>query len=369
MEAGVASEDSRVVAVLEKLEQAHYDQRRELIELNNVRNDSVKVSKMEEKIHEVKERYRSNAKQELKLLDQPNPEGKTALHVAATLDDDEATKLLLEAGANPNVVDSEGNSPLHIICSQGDIKTATTILKHNGGTLENKDGETPALKDLFLHEGEEEVKEMIQAISQSTHRWEVLDDLLRKKKILFDLVHEDKPEILSFILKSLGIPEREEYVNLVQDSTTRNTCLHLAHSRKLLKCASILLQNGAKLETNAAGELPKIEDFFTPWNGDQITTGLVDGVVERVRTKQFGEDEARKLLFEERRIHFQRASGKNWEEIVRWKKGLTNFAEYLPQMSVSELEKMVQVAIDGHLKKEEVFSLTRTRRDMPSSLG
>ena len=120
-EAGAASEVSRVVVVLEKLEQAHYEQRRELIELNNVRNDSAleKVSKMEEKIIEVKETFRSNTKNDLALIDQPNPEGETALHTAANLDDDEATQLLLEAGANPNVVDSEGNTPLHIICSQG----------------------------------------------------------------------------------------------------------------------------------------------------------------------------------------------------------------------------------------------------------
>merc|ERR1719474_2351383 len=117
---------------------------------------SSKLSRWRKRSTKSKKRFRSNAKQELKLIDQPNPEGQTALHTAANLDDAEATQLLLEAGANPNVVDSEGNSPLHIICSQGDIKTATTILKHNGGTLENAVGDTPALKELFLHEDEEE---------------------------------------------------------------------------------------------------------------------------------------------------------------------------------------------------------------------
>ena len=71
-EGGAASEDSRVIAVLEKLEQAHYEQRRELIELNKIHNDSalVKVSKMEEKIIELKEKFRSNTKHDLKLIDQ-----------------------------------------------------------------------------------------------------------------------------------------------------------------------------------------------------------------------------------------------------------------------------------------------------------
>ena len=161
-----------IVRVLEKLERVHWQHRNVLVEMNKDLEDPglKKVSKMEGKIQQVKESFGTREKKNLYILDQPNPEGKTALHVAATLDDDEATKLLLEAGANPNVVDSEGNSPLHIVCDQGDITTATCILKHEGRVLENKRGDTPSLSDLFLNKEEEEVKEMMEAIRSSSHR-------------------------------------------------------------------------------------------------------------------------------------------------------------------------------------------------------
>ena len=83
---------------------------------------------------------KTKEKKELSLLDQPNAEGKTLLHITTEMNDDEATTLLLNNGANPNVQDSVqdgGNSPLHTLCNQRDIKTATSVLRSNGKLLVN----------------------------------------------------------------------------------------------------------------------------------------------------------------------------------------------------------------------------------------
>ena len=72
----------------------------------------------------------------MSLIDQPNAEGKTLLYIMTSEDFDEATKLFLDHGANPNVQDANGNSPLHKICSQKDILMVTCILKNNGQLLE-----------------------------------------------------------------------------------------------------------------------------------------------------------------------------------------------------------------------------------------
>mgnify|MGYP001416203775 CR=1 FL=1 len=148
---------SKIVAVLQKIEQVHREQREDLLEANEDLKDPrvAKVAKMEEKIRKVKENLGTNEKKDLHLLDQPNASGTTAMHMSTSMDDDEATKMLLDHGANPNVQDSDGNSPLHTICIQRDIQTATCIIKNNGRLLQNKNMETPALAELFFDQEEE----------------------------------------------------------------------------------------------------------------------------------------------------------------------------------------------------------------------
>ena len=244
------------------------------------------------------------------------------MHFTTSKEDGEATRLLLEHGANPNVKDSKGNSPLHTICSQKDIQTAICILENNGRLLENKKKERPDLTKLFFDQDEEDVKKMMQAISQSKHRVEILNELLRKEHLLFRLVEEDKPEILSIVLTNLREAEQEKYVNLVRNEKDGNTCLHIATLiNKSLKCTSVLLEARAKLETNAANYLPNIEDFFTEENDNQITSALVDGLVERLKSNQGDQERALELLIPDKRnrkIHFTKASGTNWALMAQW---------------------------------------------------
>ena len=233
----------------------------------------------------IRRKYENLWRRQEKLLDQPNSDGKTVMHIATSKNDGEATRMLLEGGADPNVQDSNGTSPLHTVCNSKDIETATCILEKNGRILKNKESEKPALADLFFEQEEEKVTKLMKTIGKSNHRKEILEEILREKHILFRLVEEDKSEILSIVLKELTEAEQEEYVNLEKGGTT---CLHIATLiTKSIRCTSMLLEAGAKLiRTNADGLLPKIEDFFTEENDDQITSALVDGLVERVETKQ-----------------------------------------------------------------------------------
>ena len=348
------------MAALEKLEQVHREQRKDLLEANeDLQNPGVtKVGKMQRKIHSVKENLETKEKTVLNLLDQPNSDGNTVMHITTRMDDDEATQLLLVHGANPNVQDVDGNSPLHTICNQGDIQTATWIIKNNGRVLENKQKETPQLHNLFFGQDEvrksqEEVRKLMEAVCQSNHRKEILEEILRKRHLLVRLVEEDKPEILSFILKNLSKDEQEEYVNLVQSEKDRTTCLHIATlTRKSLKCASILLEAGARFRTNASGLLPNIEQFFSPENDDQITSALVDGLVERVETNQLSQEKALELLFPDdwaRQIYFQRASEKNWTLIAQW--------DVAHLMDANFVKWLIQQANESKWSKEEVGSI------------
>ena len=354
----------QILTVLEKLEQAHEKHNEVLIEANkDIKSSGVtKVSKMEDKIRSVKETLGTKNKMDLHLLDQPNAEGNTLLGLTTSMDDDEATEMLLSHGANPNVQDADGNSPLHAICLQKDIQIAKCILKNNGRLLPNKKLQTPAIEELFFDQEAQDVKELMTTIAKSQHKHEILDKILRKRHILFRLVEDDKSEVLSIVLEKLTASEQEEYVNLIRDEVDGNTALHLSTlSHRSLNCTSTLLQAGAKLKTNEAGLTPKIEDFFTANNEAQITTALVDGLVERVRANQLDKKEAIKLLIPNgkgRRTLFQLAKRSHWKSIREWanEHGI-EFSDIVPRMAADDLETMADAAKEGFWEKEEVHAL------------
>ena len=359
---------SKIVDVLEKLGQVHREHNEDLMKANeNIKSPGVKkVAKMREKIESAKENLGPKENKVPHLLDQPNSEGKTLMHFTAEMDDDEATKLLLNHGANPNVQDAEGNSILHTLCSQKDIQTTTSILKSNGKLLANKELQMPAIEELFFDQEEEDVRQLMEAIDQSNHKKEILDKILGKEHLLFTLVEKDKSEILSIVLDKLSNSDQEDYVNLVRYKKDGNTALHLSTiSHRSLKCASLLLEAGARLATNVSGHTPPIEDFFTKETEDEITTALVDGLVERVKANQLDKRQALQLLIPEEtkkkkktKVLFQLASRKHWTIIAEWaKENKTSISNIIPQFSDLELGKMVLVAKEGHWEKDIVNAL------------
>ncbi len=56
-------------------------------------------------------------------------EGETALHWAVSRQHTEIVTMLLDAGANPNIPDNEGCTPLHDVAEMGDCPSARTMLE------------------------------------------------------------------------------------------------------------------------------------------------------------------------------------------------------------------------------------------------
>ncbi len=78
--------------------------------------------------------------------------GKTPLHWMATLGDDQAIRLLADAGAVVDAVDQNGNSPLHESCASRQVAAANMLIGLGANRdLKNHDGLTPS--DVAAAEG------------------------------------------------------------------------------------------------------------------------------------------------------------------------------------------------------------------------
>ncbi|HEY6227052.1 MAG TPA: ankyrin repeat domain-containing protein, partial [Verrucomicrobiae bacterium] len=80
-----------------------------------------------------------------------NEKGRTALHIAAQSSDECAVRMLLKAGASPDIQDREGNTPLHLIFEseeyRPDVEFPAFHALVTGGanrSISNAAGKTPA---------------------------------------------------------------------------------------------------------------------------------------------------------------------------------------------------------------------------------
>ncbi|XP_010220063.1 PREDICTED: NF-kappa-B inhibitor alpha [Tinamus guttatus] len=64
------------------------------------------------------------------FLDFQNHLSQTALHLAVITDQPEIAENLLKAGCDPEIRDFRGNTPLHIACEQGSLRSVSVLTQH-----------------------------------------------------------------------------------------------------------------------------------------------------------------------------------------------------------------------------------------------
>ncbi|WP_343555362.1 ankyrin repeat domain-containing protein [Sphingobacterium sp.] len=85
----------------------------------------------------------------------------TALHIAASNNNEEIGKLLLEANANVNVIQATGDTPLHFAAQHGNIDFIVALLENGADTrIINISGLSPI--DLAYEKGHREIAEILK---------------------------------------------------------------------------------------------------------------------------------------------------------------------------------------------------------------
>ena len=164
---------------------------------------------------------------------QTGPYGNTALMLAASNGYDKGVQVLLNASADVNIQNSDGNTALHFTASKGHLGICKMLLASGARASLNSDGNTPL--DIAQHYGHHEVCELLRSIMDST----ATQDKITKP--IQDSSQPHKPSRLLSIkprrgilpsitsighyFKDLLLPDRaikHRHSNQVQEPTTTN---------------------------------------------------------------------------------------------------------------------------------------------------
>ena len=163
------------------------------------------------------------------LLTATDNEGRSVLHMAVAMAvSTDTLEVLLDAGAIPDIRDSNGETAIHYAVADAFIPLAVTLLDYNADPfIENNDGVTPLIL-AFDHGGDITVAVLSGRIDIQD-RW--------GNTALFHAVHWEYPAILEALLSAGADPRHK--------NKQGSTVLHEAVHTDSLEMAAMLIDAGA----------------------------------------------------------------------------------------------------------------------------
>ncbi|XP_014503345.1 potassium channel AKT1 [Vigna radiata var. radiata] len=147
---------------------------------------------------------------------EPDKNGKTALHIAACKGNDHCVLVLVEHGANPNIKDLEGNSPLWEAI-KGGHESVMKILLENGAEITSDDVVEFARLGIETN-NLEIVKEIIE------RKGEVRESDSKLTTLLHAAVCEGNTEIVKYLIELGADIDRQDDVGLTARSLAEHQC-------------------------------------------------------------------------------------------------------------------------------------------------
>ena len=283
-------EEETLIASLQELEDAHvhFARKTQPEPTKTSKHEELRseIAEMNDRLGDLKREVKHEKRRSSPLWDTVNEEGETALHLTTSKKhfQPEATRMLLDVGANPNIQNSQGETALHNACSQGAIDEVTSLIEKGAGLVLNKKNEPPALENLFSeNQDAEKINKMMAGIQKSTDKIKFFKKLFKEEKVHLTMI--EKPDMLKALLETEeeADPDLVPFVNIQHEG---NSPLHLAVEAKCHASASHLLRAGGyEMKPNAAAFTPAIEELFEEEKVAEITVHLVKGLICKAKMK------------------------------------------------------------------------------------
>ena len=295
------NQSDTMAAYLQNLEDAHIQFARITAETSNHEDVRKEIQEMKDRISDLKNGViTGDVEKETPLWDAINEEGDTCLHISTHLSKPEATRMLLEAGADVNIENAKGETALHNACRHGGIEEATSLIKKGANLVPNKNNEVPALENLLFETQDiKKVNNLMAAIHKSNHKVKFLKTIFQEYGLLFKTKN---PALIRAVVDTDKPDEDIAYFANLQDPTNNNkTGLHLACQRGCHAAASWLLKAGGyKLKTDGDALTPSLETFFTKDKSSKMTEFLVKGLIKKTKMNLISSEKAITFLQKEK---------------------------------------------------------------------
>lgn len=202
------------------------------------------------------------------ILDQPiDDKGNTALHIVAAKGNEELTKLFVQYGAQIDIKNSLGKTPLEVARAENATMIGKALNALTFGYTDYRD----TTKTQAMIKETEEVVTKFQSMVRGTQVKKAKQDKkdlesVRATKIIFKNLIEKKPLNYNLVKGTLLVIDERFGKGAVKDVLEQsiddkgNTALHIAAMGGDVDLAKILVKNGASIDIkNKKGNTPEIE--------------------------------------------------------------------------------------------------------------
>ncbi|XP_071954464.1 nuclear factor NF-kappa-B p105 subunit-like [Antedon mediterranea] len=174
------------------------------------------------------------------IIDMPNDLQQTPLHLAVITNKPNTVELLMSNGADPNIADQHGNTPLHLSIQYGNIASVNALLQNSisSATLQ-------ADVNMLNHKGFAPIHiacrngdlKSVKALCRAQCNIDIQDGTSGYTALHFAVEKQDFG-ILGYLLLDTN-------ANVHEATFNGNTALHLATGRNLVAVAALLLASHA----------------------------------------------------------------------------------------------------------------------------
>ena len=333
-----------------------------------------KRSKQQPKAREDKKRNEAeNIK--LTLMDRPNSKGVTPL-IYSIDKNYEITRILLMHGANPDVPDADGQTALHKACKAEDIKRVILLLRNKARFKKaGVEEATPDIQNLFVDRNIADINELVTEIRKSKDKIAIYNKVFTQCFLIFDLLEENKQDMLFRVLGGHSHdpdPDLAEFLNVYDNE--KNTALHVATSKGLIKTTSLLLAAGAAIKANKDDVTPRIERFFSRENRQELTASLVHGLVKKTKKGLIKINDTFRIL------KLELDNGKPVMSLMEGREGEERFwsdvraldegamLRIAPKMGMTFIEWIIEEAKRGNIDKRDVGKMVIEENEEGSTI-